>query len=163
MFSNTTLSLCTSFNNRTQVSHLNRITGKIVYFKVYYVGYTRIWTEWFHVLLIYSLIHFWFVSVTAKYVDLVAFAKDPSAIMLQFCPAFWWWEGNVYLRFLCVFIRSLLVLSSHLCLGLLSGVFPFGFPITILVVYAFQQPNALYMPYSTPHLGLIMFGEECKL
>jgi len=41
--------------------------------------------------------------------------------------------------------RSILILSSHLCLGILSGLFPSGFPIKTLYAYLLS-PIACYIP-----------------
>jgi hypothetical protein len=40
-------------------------------------------------------------------------------------------------------LRPILILSSYLCLGLLCGLFPSGFPTTIL--YAFLSSHACYI------------------
>jgi hypothetical protein len=47
-------------------------------------------------------------------------------------------------------LRSILILSSHLCLGLPSGLFPSGFPTNIL--YAF-----LFFPIHSTCLALLIF------
>jgi hypothetical protein len=45
---------------------------------------------------------------------------------------------------------SILIFSTHLRLGLLSGLFPSGFPTNIL--YAFSSPHSYYIPCpSNPH------------
>jgi hypothetical protein len=41
--------------------------------------------------------------------------------------------------------RSILMLSTHQCLGLPSGLFPTGFPIKTLYAFLFS-PHACYMP-----------------
>jgi hypothetical protein len=60
-------------------------------------------------------------------------------------------------------IRSIWILSTHLCLGLPSGLFPSGFPTKIL--YAFS-PHSCYIPSPSHPLDLIVLiilGEENKL
>jgi hypothetical protein len=54
--------------------------------------------------------------------------------------------------------RSILTLSSHLRLGLPSGLLPSGFPTKVL--YAFIFPHSCYMPHLSHPLWL---GEQYKL
>jgi hypothetical protein len=61
-------------------------------------------------------------------------------------------------------LRAILMLISHLCVGLPNGLFPSGFPSKI-PVWIPLLPHSCYMP---AHLTLVDFiliilGEECKL
>ena len=59
--------------------------------------------------------------------------------------------------------RSILILSCHLCLGLLSGVIPLGFP-TNPCTYLSSTPYVLCAPYLIlPNLiTQVIFGDECR-
>jgi hypothetical protein len=60
-------------------------------------------------------------------------------------------------------LRSILILFIHLRLGLLSGLFPSGFPTNILYAFLFSLILATY-PAQLIRLDLIiLFGEEYKL
>jgi hypothetical protein len=40
----------------------------------------------------------WFVIVVPKYLNCATLSKHPLAIFMSwFCPAFWWWDSNIYL------------------------------------------------------------------
>jgi hypothetical protein len=41
-------------------------------------------------------------------------------------------------------LRSILILSTHLCLGLPSGLFPSGFPTNILYAFFFSTIRATW-------------------
>jgi hypothetical protein len=63
------------------------------------------------------------------------------------------------------YLRSILILSNHIRLGLPSGLFPSGFPTNILYTLIFAPiratcpPNPIFLYV----IILIMFGEEYKL
>jgi hypothetical protein len=118
-------------------------------------------------------------TAVARYVRL---EKPPVAQLLKNFPPFYGTR-----RFITVFTRvlhwslswsrwiqsilpystrisqgSILILSSHLLLGLSSGLYTSGFPIRIL--YAFLFPHACYTPCpSHPLIILIIPGEQYKL
>jgi hypothetical protein len=58
-----------------------------------------------------------------------------------------------------IFLRSILISSSHLYLGLPSGLFPLGFPTKILYAFLF----CLMCATCPSHVILIIFGEVLKL
>jgi hypothetical protein len=64
-----------------------------------------------------------------------------------------------------IYLRSILILSSYLCLHLPSGFFPSGFPTKILYR---SLISPMHVTYPTNHIlldliTLIIFGEMCKL
>jgi hypothetical protein len=58
-------------------------------------------------------------------------------------------------------LRSILILSTHLRLGLPSGLFPSGFP-PISYMHS-SSPNSRYMPCPSNLIILIILGEDSKL
>jgi hypothetical protein len=62
------------------------------------------------------------------------------------------------------YLRSILILSSHLCLGLSSDVFPFGFSTKTVYPFIIVAMRATYSANLILHgfINLIIFGEECK-
>jgi hypothetical protein len=61
------------------------------------------------------------------------------------------------------YLRSTLILSSHLRLGLPSGLFPSGFPINILYAFLFTPIHATYPAHVILLDFVILLGEEYKL
>jgi hypothetical protein len=63
-----------------------------------------------------------------------------------------------------MFLRSILILSSHLCLSLPSGLFPTGFPTKILYVFLFSPMRAKCPAHLVLFdlIILIILGEEYK-
>jgi hypothetical protein len=57
------------------------------------------------------------------------------------------------------------MLSSHLCLGLLSGLFPYGFLTKILYTFLISPMCAMWPTYLILFdlITLIIFGEEYTL
>jgi hypothetical protein len=125
-----TLSLCSSFNVREQVSHPYKTKGKIIvlYSLIFMFLDSRredkgFWTEWYQVLpkfslfLISSWIKFWFVTVVPKYLNCATFSKHLFATCMSwFCPASWWRESDMYLDFSAFTSRP--TFSSSNLLGL---------------------------------------------
>jgi hypothetical protein len=56
-----------------------------------------------------------------------------------------------------IFLRYILILSSHLHLGLSSGLFPFGFRTKILHVFPLQPTRATCPAHLIPLIILIMY------
>jgi hypothetical protein len=63
------------------------------------------------------------------------------------------------------YLRFFLILSTHLRLGLPSGLFPSSFPINILFVFVFSPIRATCPAHLIVHdlIILIILGEEYKL
>jgi hypothetical protein len=67
----------------------------------------------FNLLLISSWIKFWFVTVVPKYFNCATFSKHLLGIFMSwFCPAFWWWDSNMYLVFSVFTSRPTSLLAS---------------------------------------------------
>jgi hypothetical protein len=62
-------------------------------------------------------------------------------------------------------LKSILILSSHFCLGLYSDLLPSGFPIKTLYAFLFSQMQATYPAHLVllDLIILIIFGEEHNL
>jgi hypothetical protein len=50
-----------------------------------------------------------------------------------------------------IFLRSILILSTHLCLGLLGGLLPSGYRINILYAFLFLSIPAIFPTHLIPH------------
>jgi hypothetical protein len=120
LFSNT-LSLCSSFNVKDQVSHPHKTTSKIIllYMLIFTFFNRRFWTEWqqalpeFNLLLIPSCIEFRFVIVVPKHLDCDTFPNDPFHIVIfGFWSAFWSRDTNIYLVFSTVTSSPTSLLAS---------------------------------------------------
>jgi hypothetical protein len=95
-----------------QVSHPYKTTGKItVLYILIFIFWDsrredkRFWTEWqqalleFNLLLISSWIRLSFVIVP-KYLNCATFSNHTLPVFMSwFCPAFWWWDSDLYLVF----------------------------------------------------------------
>jgi hypothetical protein len=101
------LSLCSSLNDRDQVTLSCKTTAKLQFCVFYLLCFQRANEEAkvqalpeFNLLLISSWIRFWFVTVVPKYLNCATFLKHLSAIFMSwFCPPFWWRDSNIYLVF----------------------------------------------------------------
>jgi hypothetical protein len=60
-------------------------------------------------------------------------------------------------------LRSILILSTHLCLRLPSGLFPSGFPTNILYAFLFSPTRSTCPAHLLDLTILITLGEEYKL
>jgi hypothetical protein len=55
----------------------------------------------------------WFLTVVPKYLNCDTFSNDLFAIFMSwFCPAFWWWDSNIYLVFSALISRPIPLLAS---------------------------------------------------
>jgi hypothetical protein len=105
-------SLYSYLNMRNEPSHPYKTTGETVFFYILIFmsldsrwDNKRFWTEckkafpkW-KLLLMFSWI-FRFLFVISKYLNFVMFSNNLLAnFILWSCPAFWWWNKNIYLSF----------------------------------------------------------------
>ena len=71
---------------------------------------------------------------------------------------------NHFMPFLCIFFRSVLVLFTHLCRGLQSGLFPPSFPLKPCTHFSSPHVACVPHPHESPQFGgpndiLIQFSQ----